>query len=464
MKKISLINFVTYDEMYELYIHKNLTVNQIGEIYNVGYKRVMEILKKLKIKKSKEARVKNSITCRQKLKENDPTHGLSKANQKITKESLFDAYIIQDMSLKDCGKFFDTSGTSISRLCKKFSIHKEIIHPKKCAFRKIPKNNKYTKIPKEELFELYIIQNKTIEEVCKFYNVSKTILLKALKYNGIKKSSEKSTEARKQSMVKRYGVDSYSKTSEFKEKIEKTHLKRCGYKSNFQDPVFKSKMVKNNLEMYGVTNLSQLKETKEKFRKTCLKKYGVEHTTQLKEVKDKIRTTNLKHCGETSNMKTQKFKEQSMETNLKKYGFQYPMQSELIKKKVMLGKKRNNTVTTSSFEKSISDLLNQKFSFIERQYTSELYPFACDFYIPEKDLYIEYQGHFSHGKEPYDPYNEEHRKIIELWTNKNKDSYHDAINVWTVRDPLKRETARKNNLNWIEFFNMDQFMEWYNAY
>ena len=41
--------------------------------------------------------------------------------------------------------------------------------------------------------------------------------------------------------------------------------------------------------------------------------------------------------------------------------------------------------------------------------------------------------------------------------------YKIAIEVWTIRDPLKRETARKNNLNWIEFFTMDEFMKWYDT-
>lgn len=486
MKSVSLINFITHDEMYELYILKNLTINEIGEMYGVKYKRVTEILKKLGIKKSKEARVKNSINCKRKLKENDPNYGLSEANKNITRDVLYNAYIIQDMSIEDCGKFFGTSVTSIHRLCKKFSIHKEVIHPKKSVSRKIPKNNKYTKIPKDELFELYITQNKTISEVCAFYNISKTILLKALRYNNIKKSLEKAVEARKQAMFKKYGVDSFSKTEEFKEKIERTHLKNCGYKSNFQDPSFREKTIETNLKRYGVQNTSQLKETREKAKQTCLKRYGVEFTTQLDEVKNKIRNTNikrygvssysktaefleklketnLKHCGETSNMKTQKFKEQCEQTNLRKYGFKHPMESEEIKRKVFSKKKRNKTMVSSSFEESISKLLKKRFSFLERQYFSIVYPFACDFYIPELDLYIEYQGHFSHGKEPFNPHKEEHIKKVELWKSKNKRSYNDAINVWTVRDPLKRETARKNNLNWIEFFTMDQFMEWYNA-
>ena len=44
------------------------------------------------------------------------------------------------------------------------------------------------------------------------------------------------------------------------------------------------------------------------------------------------------------------------------------------------------------------------------------------------------------------------------------------MGIWEIRvfkivkyNPLKRETARKNNLNWIEFFNMKQFMEWYDS-
>ena len=40
-------------------------------------------------------------------------------------------------------------------------------------------------------------------------------------------------------------------------------------------------------------------------------------------------------------------------------------------------------------------------------------------------------------------------------------SYKNAINVWTIRDPLKRKTAKDNGLNWLEFFTMDEFMKWY---
>ena len=73
-------------------------------------------------------------------------------------------------------------------------------------------------------------------------------------------------------------------------------------------------------------------------------------------------------------------------------------------------------------------------------------------------------------KEPYIG-TDEQKEIIKLWEKKSqeinfkgelKENYNNAIYTWTIRDTLKRETAKKNNLNWIEFFNMKQFMDWYN--
>lgn len=31
------------------------------------------------------------------------------------------------------------------------------------------------------------------------------------------------------------------------------------------------------------------------------------------------------------------------------------------------------------------------------------YPYSCDFYIPEIDYFIEFQGSWVHGKHPYNP-------------------------------------------------------------
>ena len=37
-----------------------------------------------------------------------------------------------------------------------------------------------------------------------------------------------------------------------------------------------------------------------------------------------------------------------------------------------------------------------------------------------------------------------------------------AIYVWSNLDTRKREIAKENNLNYLEFFNKEEFMNWFN--
>ena len=39
--------------------------------------------------------------------------------------------------------------------------------------------------------------------------------------------------------------------------------------------------------------------------------------------------------------------------------------------------------------------------------------------------------------------------------SKNNVQYEKAINIWTVKDVLKRGTAQINNLNYLEIFSID---------
>lgn len=183
-------------------------------------------------------------------------------------------------------------------------------------------------------------------------------------------------------------------------------------------------------------------------RKTILLQYGYDNVTKVKEIRNR-----------------------QVQTCIRRYGVDNISKLESTKKKKTETTKRNHTTVTSKQEEEIYKLLIDKFTIVKRQHKSKEYPFDCDFYIPELNLYIEYQGTWSHGKEPYDKNNILHQKILKDWEDrlKNKISknilnsrYKDAIRVWTIRDPLKRQIAKENGLNWIEFFNMDQFMEWYN--
>lgn len=77
---------------------------------------------------------------------------------------------------------------------------------------------------------------------------------------------------------------------------------------------------------------------------------------------------------------------------------------------------------------------------IVRGYSDERYPFACDFYIKSKDLFIEYQGHYTHGYEPFDSCNLEHLSYLERMSKKVN------MDTWVRRDPLKLLTAKQNKI------------------
>lgn len=172
---------------------------------------------------------------------------------------------------------------------------------------------------------------------------------------------------------------------------------------------------------------------------------------------------------------TQNRNENNIKASLKYYGvknqFQRPevikiSQSEENKEKKIQTKIKNGTFggRTSLIQHEFGKLLKEKYKIVYEDYKSKEYPFHCDFYIPEIDTYIEYQGYLTHGDGifhcPFDEQNIEHKNHVE-WLKKTKPyKWEDIINTWSIRDPLKRKLAKENNLNWIEFFNANDFKNW----
>ena len=143
---------------------------------------------------------------------------------------------------------------------------------------------------------------------------------------------------------------------------------------------------------------------------------------------------------------------------------------EDIQEKRYLALKRNSTFNTSKPEEQIYQLLLTKFPKTKTQYRSPEYPWPCDFYIPEIDTYIELNFYWCHGYEPFNRRKLAHRKIIEQWNQKSKEldfkgdpkiQFAYAIKIWTEKDPLKRKIAKENNLNYLEFFKIKDFMDWF---
>jgi hypothetical protein len=163
------------------------------------------------------------------------------------------------------------------------------------------------------------------------------------------KRIEKANKTQKETIRKKYGVDWYTQTDEFKEKSKATNKERY------------------NDETYN---------NSEKAKRTFLLKYGVENPAQAEFVKDKIRKTNLKKYGGSSHMHNDeifhKVEINSFKSRLHPSGVYY----------------RGN------FEKDFLDNFSRiikiengkgiKYNLDEKERT--YYP---DFYIPELNLIIE---------------------------------------------------------------------------
>lgn len=200
---------------------------------------------------------------------------------------------------------------------------------------------------------------------------------------------------------------------------------------------------------------------KNRKKETCKKKYGVDHYVQCNEFKKKAQETALEKFGVLYYAQTKECHQKMKETCLNRYGVENYAQTDeckrIVKEKMFKTKRKNKTFTTSKIEDDISSWLTHHSIRYIRQYKSDKYPYLCDFYLSDYDLYIEIQGNWTHGHHPFDKNNDDDICTLSLWEEKSKTSkyYRNTIDVWTIRDVRKRETAKNNGLNYLEIFSTD---------
>lgn len=126
-------------------------------------------------------------------------------------------------------------------------------------------------------------------------------------------------------------------------------------------------------------------------------------------------------------------------------------------------RKQNGSYKVSKPELEVGRYLSFLFPNLVHQYRDHPdYPFAADFYDPDSDTVFEYQGFMSHGHEPYNKKLKAHRKKVrELEAESHKWLPALTLKIWTKVDPKKRRAAKKNGINFVEWFNLEQFYDWY---
>jgi hypothetical protein len=263
-------------------------------------------------------------------------------------------------------------------------------------------------IPKEELFDLYINQNYSRAQLIQYFNVCKYKLSITLKKYGFNKNKKRINKPKTKNI--------YFKTEDFKNKSKKTCIEKYNCEYPTQYLLFKEKRKRINDERFKVLRNITIKENIKEKTLNWLKELNIE----IKEVKD-----------------------------------------------IKLKRKRNNIIEE---EKYIREKLQDKFGSVLFNHVDNKYPFHCDFYIPNHDIYIEYQGFEGHNDHPFNYNNPNDVQILLKWAEladlkkiDKRNKYLAYIATWVEKDPLKRKVAKINNLNWFEFFNLEQFNEWYNS-
>ena len=147
---------------------------------------------------------------------------------------------------------------------------------------------------------------------------------------------------------------------------------------------------------------------------------------------------------------------QRLSNSLKKA---YQEHSKAIQQKRHSTMKANNSFNSSKPEQYIKEILEQTFNKVHYQYRSNLYPFNCDFYIEDLDLFIELNFHWTHGGRLFNSICQDCLKQLNDWQEKAKSSkfYQNAIYTWTDLDVRKAQCAKDNGLNWMAFYSLEEF-------
>lgn len=138
-----------------------------------------------------------------------------------------------------------------------------------------------------------------------------------------------------ETLQKKYGdgITNPFGSKEIRTKIKETMIDRYGVENPLQSEEIKEKTKRTNLERYGVTNPSMLPEIRDKAKQTMLERYGAENPLQSEEIREKIKRTNLDRYGVEYTTQSTQMKEKTKQTMLEKYGVDNPSKVDVFQTK-----------------------------------------------------------------------------------------------------------------------------------
>ena len=278
------------------------------------------------------------------------------------------------------------------------------------------KNNKLELPLKKDVELLFNYYNLTLKELGIYFNISNGSIGNILLKYGIKKDNSKRISKIKKTKLERYGNENYNN----REKMKKTNIKLFGVDSFSKTNEYKEKTILTNKEKYGCDWVLQNKNIKEKSKKTKLERYGNENYVNVdKRIETNKGKYGLKYANQTSN---DCFKYKIFENE--KIFKEYIIQNNIVNGTQLAKKLNVSPSETCKFIKkyNLNDLMNYTISTPEKEiqnYINQYYKTEnnvklldgkeIDIYIPEKKIGIEFNGNYWHSE-----------KIISMNYHQNK--------------------------------------------
>ena len=390
---------ITYEELYKLAIIEKKSNKELAILFDVSTKEIQKILAKLKISR------------------------LNRNHINMSKEELYDLFIVKDFSIQEIADLKQEQSFHIFYLLQKYNLRK----PKQKSHEIISKI-----LSRDTLEKEIYINELTGLQIANKYKINYNALLKYMKSLHLKSrlSIEEKLNIDIEELRKLYVEDNYS------------ICKLCEYYNVSENTIYWLlekysiiKPVKKRLELTYKTKEKRYNNrfynNQEKCDKTHYERYGSKRATHLPEVQAKMKATNLERRG-----------------------YENAAQDPEVRKKMIQTSIANGTCGNqiSKWEQSLVDRIREAFPeyTIVQQYKEERYPYLCDCYIKELDLFIEFNGSFYHNYRPF----VESVEMIEEYDDMvaRSELLENIANKWRYIDPEKRCIAEMNNLNFIEYW------------
>lgn len=187
------------------------------------------------------------------------------------------------------------------------------------------------------------------------------------------------------------------------------------------------------------------------YARTCSISCGQKHP----ETRDKLSKTNMERYGATNPYGSKQIREQIENTMQKRYHVKNAYSIPRVHEKALQNSIVKPDGNHSSWETLLENALVSKNIKYEKQYKDSRYPFYCDFYLSDADVFVEINGFWMHGQHYFDSTNIDDINKLNLWKTKPNRIYKSAIYLWTIVDLYKKDIAIKNNLNYIVLWTLD---------